>query len=132
MAATTAPADHERADVGAPASLMNSCTRMLTLAALKASMMDFAEASVSARITPMPCVPSSSLMTHRRAADLLQHVLGFARAMREGGHRQADAVARQQLQGAQFVARPADGDAFVQRKDALHLELAQHGQVRSG
>ena len=30
---------------------------------LKASIVDFAEASVSARITPIPCVPSSSLIT---------------------------------------------------------------------
>ena len=48
---------------------MNSCTRMLTLAALNASMIDFAEPSVSARITPMPCVPSSNLMTTGSAAD---------------------------------------------------------------
>ena len=64
-----------------------------------------------------------------RAADLLDHVLGAARPVREGGHRQADALARQQLQRAQLVARAADGDALVQREDALHLELPQHGQA---
>src|SRR5665647_1467901 len=68
------------------------------------------------------------------AADLLDHVLGFAWAVGEGGHRQADTFTRQQLQRAQLVARAPDGDALVQRVDALHLELAQHGEavVRDG
>ena len=68
-------------------------------------------------------------MTHRRAADELDHVLGLARVVREGGDRQADAAPRQQLQAAQLVARAADGDGLVQRIDAHDLELAQHGEA---
>src|SRR3989344_3483146 len=45
------------------ASLMNSCTRMLTFAPRNASITDLADFSVSPSTTPMPCVPSSSLMT---------------------------------------------------------------------
>ena len=63
MAATTCPPTTNARTSLPSASLMYSCTRMLTFAALKASMIDFADASVSARITPMPCVPSTSLMT---------------------------------------------------------------------
>ena len=64
MLATTLPPTTSTRMSLPPASLMNSCTRMLVLAALKASMIDLADAAVSARITPRPCVPSSSLMTH--------------------------------------------------------------------
>ena len=66
------------------------------------------------------------------AADLLDHVLGLARAVGEGGDGQADAFAGQDLQGAQLVARAADGDALVQGIDALHLELAQHREAVVG
>ena len=45
------------------ASLMNSCTRIATSAPWKASITDFADLCVSLSTTPMPCVPSSSLMT---------------------------------------------------------------------
>ena len=99
------------------------------LAALKASMIDLAEAAVSARITPRPCVPSSSLMTHGVPPTSLITSSARRGPVREGRHRQADALARQQLQRAQLVARAADGHALVQREDALHLELAQHGQA---
>ena len=52
MLATTSPPTTSARMSVPPASLMNSCTRMFMLAALKASMMDLAEAAVSARITP--------------------------------------------------------------------------------
>ncbi len=99
---------------------------------MNASMIDLAEASVSARITPMPCVPSKQLDHDGHAADLLDDVLGLARPVRERGHGQPDALAREDLQGAQLVARAADGDALVQGIDALHLELAQHGEAVVG
>ena len=129
MLATTAPPTTSARMSLPPASLMYSCTRMFMLAALKASMIDLAEAAVSARITPHALRALQQLDDAGRAADLLDHVLGAARTVREGRHRQADALARQQLQRAQLVARAADGHALVQRKHALHLELAQHGQA---
>ena len=36
------------------------------------------------------------------------------------------------LHRAQFVARTADSNAFVQRPYAHHFELAQHGQTIMG
>ena len=82
----------------------------------------------------MPCVPSSSLMTTGVPPTSLITSSALRGPVREGGDRQADALARQQLQRAQLVARAADGDALVQRKNALHLELPQDGEaiVRDG
>ena len=45
------------------ASLMNSCTRMAISAPWNASITERADFGVSDSTTPMPCVPSSSLMT---------------------------------------------------------------------
>jgi len=50
----------------------------------------------------------------------------------EAGHGQADAAARQQLQRTQLVPRAGDGDRFVEREHALHLELAQHRTAIEG
>src|SRR5262245_3823857 len=61
-----------------------------------------------------------------RATDLLDHIFGATGILGKGGDRQANALARQQLQRAQLVARSPDGDAFIEREDALNLELAQH------
>ena len=49
--------------------------------------------------------------------------------MRESCHRQADAFPGEDLQRAQLVTGAADGDALVQRVDALHLELTQHSEA---
>ncbi len=107
---------------------------MLTLAALNASMIDFAEPFGFGEDHAHALRALQQLDDDGHAADLLDHVLGLARPVREGGDGQADALAGEQLQRAQLVARAADGDALVQRVDALHLELAQHGEavVRDG
>ena len=42
---------------------MYSCTMMFTLRPMKASITLFAAVAFSASTTPMPCVPSRSLMT---------------------------------------------------------------------
>ena len=47
----------------------------------------------------------------------------WANAVKANRCRPAPAAARPQL-----VARAADGDAFVERKNALHLELPENGQ----
>ncbi len=52
--------------------------------------------------------------------------------MGEHRHGQANTAARQQLQAAQLVAGAADRDGLVQRIDAHHLELAQHGGAVEG
>ena len=69
---------------------------------------------------------------HRRAADDLDDLVGAPGVVGERGDRQADAVAGEDLQGAQLVARAADGHRFVERKDAHHLELPQHGEAVEG
>jgi hypothetical protein len=51
---------------------------------------------------------------HRGAADHLDHFVSLLGIMREGGDGQAQTFLRQNLQGPQFVARPSNGDAFVQ------------------
>ena len=63
MAATTLPFTTRARMSVPPASLMNSCTRMLTRAPRNASITDLAPRRVSASTTPMPWVPSRSLMT---------------------------------------------------------------------
>ena len=49
-----------------------------------------------------------------------------------GGDGQPDAAAGEQLQAAELVAAPADGDRLVQRINAHHLELAEHGKAVKG
>ena len=53
-------------------------------------------------------------------------VLGIVGRMGEAGHRQSDTLAREELQGAQLVARAGDGDRFIDRVDAHHFELPHH------
>ena len=66
-------------------------------------------------------------LDHRRGtADHLEHVLHIVGRVREAGHREADALARQQLKRAQLVSRAGNRDRLVERVDAHHLELAQH------
>ena len=111
-----------------PASRTNSCTRMLTLAALKASMMEMADAVGLGQDHAHALRAFQQLDDDGCATDLRDHVLGLARPVREGCRREAHAGAGKQLQRAQLVARAADGDALVQRKHALHLELPQNCQ----
>ena len=47
-----------------PASLMYSCTKMFAFKPINASMMLSAAFAVSANTTPIPCVPSSNLITN--------------------------------------------------------------------
>ena len=68
----------------------------------------------------------------RRAADHVQQIVRVARRVGEAGHRQADALARQQLQRAQLVARAGDRHRFVHGIHAHHLELAHDGGAVEG
>ena len=129
MLATTLPPTTSTRMSVPPASLMYSCTRMLVLAALKASMIDLGRGGRLRQDHAAPLRALQQLDDAGRAADLLDHVLGAARPVREGRHRQADAFARQELQRPQLVARAADRHALVEGEDALHLELAQHGET---
>ena len=105
------------------ASWMNSCTRILASSPRKASITASAALAVSARITPMPCVPSSSFTTSGAPPTTLIKPLNVLGRVGEAGHRQADALPGQQLQAAEFVARAGDGLRLVGREDAHHLEL---------
>ena len=72
-------------------------------------------------------------LDHQRCtANHLDQVGNVVRGVGEAGHRQADALARQQLQSAQLVARATDGHRLVERVDAHHLELAQHRAAIEG
>src|SRR5262245_17916274 len=109
-----------------PASLMYSRTRMFMWAGAERLNDGLADAAVSARITPRPCVPSSSLMTQGVPPTSLITSSARRGSLGKGDDPQADALARQQLQGAQLVAGRPDGNAFVEREDALHFELPGH------
>ena len=62
VATTLSPMTKQRMSAP-PASLMYSCTRMLTLSPMKACTTLSAACSVSARTTPIPWVPSTNLIT---------------------------------------------------------------------
>src|SRR5262245_36124348 len=117
-----------------PASLMYSRTRMFMWAGAERLNDGLADRAVSARVTPRACVPSSSLMTQGVPPTSLITSSARRGSLGKGHDPQADALARQQLQGAQLVAGTPDGNAFVEREDALHFELPEHGEpiVRDG
>ncbi len=75
IAATTLP-PITSARMSCPlASLMNSCTRMLHVGAAERLDHRFGRlGSVSPSTTPMPCVPSSSLITSGAPPTILQHL----------------------------------------------------------
>ena len=77
-----------------------------------------------ARITPMPWVPSSSLITTGAPPTRSMAGSTSARSAHEGGRRDADVVTRQDLDGAQLVARVGDAGRGVGRVDVHLLELA--------
>ncbi len=66
------------------------------------------------------------------SAQHFDQVLDVVRGVGETGHRQTDALAGQELQGAQLVAGAGDGDGFVEGIGVQHLELAQHGGAIEG
>src|SRR5215207_7289702 len=66
---------------------------------------------------------------HRRAADEFDDFIRSSSVIGKGRDRQANTVARQELQRSQLVARPADGNRLIQRKHAHHLELPQHRET---
>ncbi len=105
---------------------------MLAFAALKASMIDFAEAFRFRQDHAHALRALDKLDDDRRAADLLDDVLGLAGPVRESRDGQADAGPREKLQCPELVARAADGDALVEREHALHLELPEHGESVMG
>ena len=63
MAATTLPPITRQRISAPPASLTNSCTKMLAFKPINASMIASAAFAVSASTTPIPWVPSSNLIT---------------------------------------------------------------------
>ena len=63
IAATTLPPTTRQRMSAPPASFMYSCTSILALSPIKASIMASAAFSVSAKTTPMPWVPSNNLIT---------------------------------------------------------------------
>src|SRR5690606_29906045 len=63
MAATTLPSTTKQRISAPPASLMYSCTMMFADRPINASITDSAALRVSASTTPIPWVPSSSLIT---------------------------------------------------------------------
>ena len=67
-----------------------------------------------------------------RPPDHVDEVADVIRRMREAGHGQTDALAREQLQRAQLVTRAADRHRLVGRVDVHHLELAQYGGTVKG
>ncbi len=68
----------------------------------------------------------------RCALDHGDQVGNVVRRVSEAGDRQAQALARKQLQRAQLVPRAGDGDRVVENVSAHHLELAQHGAAVEG
>ena len=123
-------ADHQRADIGAAGLLDELLHQDVHVGAAERFDHRFRRAVGIGQHHADALGALEQLDHQRRAAGELQHLFGLFRIMGEGGDRQADAVARQKLHRAQLVARAADGDTFVERVDALHLELAQHGQCR--
>ena len=68
----------------------------------------------------------------RRTADHLDEIRYVVRRVREARDRQPDVAAREQLHGAELVARTRDGDGLVDGIDAHHLELSHHGRAVEG
>ena len=96
------------------------------------SMIASATLTSGARITPMPCVPSSSLMT--TGAPPTRSIAGrtSARLRTNAVARHADVVAREDLGRAQLVARVRDAVRGVRRVDVHLLELAHDGGAEVG
>ncbi len=69
---------------------------------------------------------------HRRAADYFQHFVGLPGVMGKGGNGQAQTMLGKNLHRSQLVAAAADGHAFVERPNAHHFKLPQHGQAILG
>ncbi len=68
----------------------------------------------------------------RLAPNNVEHIIGLAGIMGKRCHWQANAFARQQLQGTQLVARPSDCDGLIDRPDPHHFKLANHGHAIAG
>ena len=68
----------------------------------------------------------------RWAADHLDQILDIVGFMRESRDRQADTLAREQLQSSQFIPGAADGDRFVERVNTHHFKLPQHRRAVGG
>ena len=96
------------------------------------SMIASATLRSGARITPMPWVPSSSLMT--TGAPPTRSIAGshVGAVAHERGRRHADVVPGQDLGGAQLVARVGDAVRRVRRVDVHLLELAHHRGAEVG
>ena len=89
-----------------------------------ASITDFADFTVSPSTTPIPCVPSTSLMT--TGAPPTRSMMSSACLGSWVKAVTGSPIPRRakQLEAAKLVARAADGHRFIQRVDAHDLELA--------
>ena len=133
MAATTRPPT-TMARMSLPLlSATNFWISTFCLLTCSMSTMASARFSVSARTTPMPCVPSISLTIDRRPAharDGVQHVApGRARRRRAG---MPMSWRLRICSAAQLVARHGDAGGACSREDAHLLELAHHGGAEEG
>jgi hypothetical protein len=78
---------------------------------------------------PDPLGALDQLDDHRRAAADVDEVSGGLGVVGEGGDRQPDPLAGQELERAELVAGAADRHRLVDRVDAHHLELPHHGSA---
>src|SRR5579864_2263108 len=126
------PADHDGAKVGAPGLLdegLDEDVLLQRVHRLEHRLRGFhrlGEDDAGA------LAPLEQLEDDRRAAYLADRRAHVLAAPGEGGGRDPDVVARQQLQGAELVAALGDRLAVVGREDAHHLELAQHREPIEG
>ena len=127
MAATTR-SPTTRARMSRPRlSAMNRWISTFCFVECSVSMIASATFTSGARITPMPWVPSSSLITTGRAADELDRGPHVGAVAHERRRRHADVVPGEDLVRAQLVARVRDAVRGVRRVDVHLLELAHHG-----
>jgi hypothetical protein len=130
IAATTLPPTTKQRRSVPLASAMNSCTRMFVEAPER---LDHALRRL-ARLGQHHADALGALeqLDHQRRPPTMSSRSSMSSGgVREAGHRQADALARQQLQ-ERSLSRAGDGDRLVDREDAHHLELAQHRRAVEG
>ena len=113
------------------ASRIYSCTRMLLLVWMKASIT--LSAAFWSRTAPHQSPGSLQQLHHQgrpaHHGDEVGHIVG---AVGIAGDGQAYAVTGEQLHGAQLVPGAGDGHRAVEGHGVHHLELAQHGGTVEG
>ncbi len=106
--------------------------RTFCLVLCSVSMIASATLMSGARMTPMPCVPSSSLMTTGAPPTRSMAGMHVGAVAHERRGRHADLVAREDLRGPQLVAGVGDAVGRVRRVDVHLLELAHDGGAEVG